>query len=354
MEARNEFSKQDAKSIALTVYGIKASAKRLDGECDFNFLLETEIKSRYILKISATDEDRKVVEMQNFALEWLDKANQPFQYPELIATMAKDSFGIGTVPGKSNLVRLFQYVPGILFNHDNDRSDCKFTTFGTRLGELTNALQGFKHEAVNRYLKWDLKQAAWIQEHLPVFVDADQQSCVANFLETFNTCVKPMLHTLRKSVIHGDVNTHNTLVMDTPLGKPYVSGFIDFGDMVETPTICELAIGMTYAMMEHDDPFAAARMIVSHYHKQFPLQEAELDILFDLICIRLCISVTSSALRKQAGTADAYALTSEGHAWRLLNDFKQRDRCDIAREFKTATIRMGGAPVRAILFKKAK
>ena len=336
MEARNAFTNQDAEAIALTVYGIKASAKRLNGECDFNFRLKTEDNSRFILKISATDEERSVVEMQNVALERLNKSKQPFQYPELIATKANDLFGIGAVTGKTNLVRLFHYVPGVLFDHDNDHSDCKYTTFGTRLGELTNALQGFNHEAANRYLKWDLKQAAWIEEFLTVFVDAEQQSCVANFLNRFNTCVKPVLDTLRQSVIHGDVNTHNTLVMNSHLGKPYVSGFIDFGDMVKTPTICELAIGMTYVMMEHGDPFAAARMILSHYHMQFPLLETELDMLFDLICIRLCISVTNSALRKQAGTADAYALVSENNAWRLLNDFKQRDRCDIAREFKAA------------------
>src|SRR5207244_4418712 len=69
---------------------------------------------------------------------------------------------------------------------------------------------------------------------------------------------------------------------------------------------------------DQPDPLAAAAEVVAGYHAAFPLTEAELEALFPLICIRLCISVTNSAYQQQAEPENEYLMISERPAWALL------------------------------------
>jgi Ser/Thr protein kinase RdoA (MazF antagonist) len=94
-------------------------------------------------------------------------------------------------------------------------------------------------------------------------------------------------------VIHNDANDYNVLVEPDGKWRNRVSGVIDFGDMVFSYTIGEVAIACAYAMLNKADPLAAAASIVAGYHQNRPLAEQELDVLFDLICMRLCMSVST-------------------------------------------------------------
>ena len=82
-----------------------------------------------------------------------------------------------------------------------------------------------------------------------------------------------------------------------------VSSVIDFGDMVHTCTVCNLAVAAAYAMLDKPDPLAAAAHVVAGYHQVFPLTEQELALLYPLICARLCISVVNSAYQQQVEPA---------------------------------------------------
>jgi Ser/Thr protein kinase RdoA (MazF antagonist) len=61
---------------------------------------------------------------------------------------------------------------------------------------------------------------------------------------------------LPRSVIHNDANDHNLLV-GPPTAAPEeraVTGLLDFGDMVETWTVCELSVAVAYAVFGQADP----------------------------------------------------------------------------------------------------
>ena len=73
-----------------------------------------------------------------------------------------------------------------------------------------------------------------------------------------------------------------------------VTGLVDFGDLVESHTLFELAVCTAYAMLGKTDPVAAAAQVVGGYHRVNPLTEHELELLYDLIAMRLCTSVTIS------------------------------------------------------------
>jgi 4-aminobutyrate aminotransferase-like enzyme len=123
---------------------------------------------------------------------------------------------------------------------------------------------------------------------------------------------------LRRSVIYGDANDYNVLV-SPPWPQPQkVASVIDFGDMHHGLTVSEAAIAAAYAMLGEKEPLSAASAVVSGYHSAFPLHEAELNILYTLVGMRLAVSVTNSAHRKSLIPDDPYLTISEAPAWKAL------------------------------------
>ena len=128
----------------------------------------------------------------------------------------------------------------------------------------------------------------------------------------------PLLSALPRSVIHNDGNDHNVLVGPPTDGERAIAGLLDFGDMVESWTVCEVAVAAAYAVFGKADPVAAAAEVAAGYHAVRPLSEPELEALWTLTAIRLGTSVCLSALRRTTEPDNAYLLVSEAPAWEAL------------------------------------
>ncbi len=86
--------------------------------------------------------------------------------------------------------------------------------------------------------------------------------------------------------------------------------------------INDLAITEAYAVMGKPDVLSAALPVVKGYHSQFHLQEEELEVLYTLVAMRLLISVSKSAINRQAEPDNEYLLVSEAPAWEVLGKWK--------------------------------
>ena len=127
-------------------------------------------------------------------------------------------------------------------------------------------------------------------------------------------------------MIYADANDENVLVRN---GR--VTGLLDFGDALENPIVCELAIGLVYAMLDRADPLADAAEVAAGYHAVRPLEEAEIDVLFPLVCGRLAASVTVAAERRQIDASNTNWFVTEDRAWRLIEKLSQIDPEDATR-----------------------
>lgn len=317
------FTDAEAGQAAVTLYGVSGLISRLPGEYDNNFHLKTENGNEYLLKISRPDEEQAVIDLQNQALLHLHQSERNYDCPVLHPTLAGELTGrIASKAGSTHLVRLFRFLPGTLFADIRCHSPALLESLGEQLGKLDHALQTFRHPAARRRLKWDFKQAQWVRGQLDLLASQDERECVQYFLDLFETETAPVLPELRHSVIHGDINDYNILVSSTSIGHERVSGFIDFGDLVETAVICEPAIAAAYAMLNKADPLAAAARVIKGYHAAYPLRENEIAILFSLIAMRLCMSVVNSAARKKENPDDPYLTVTEKPAWTLLKQLR--------------------------------
>jgi len=323
---RPNYTAQNAVQIARELYGISATAYELPSERDRNFHLHTDSGKRFVLKIANAAEDRANLDFQNQAMEHIIRRTGLALCPGVIPSSAGDTILTIEAPASStHLARLLTYLPGEPLGNIRFHPPELLESLGHVLGMIDDALVDFDHPAAHREFYWDLKRAgSTIRKYIKHIDDSAHRSLVEHHLSEFETNVNPVLPHLRSSVIHNDGNDYNVLVAGAKINgggitSKRVTGIIDFGDAVYSTTVNEVAVAAAYAMLDKPDPLVAAADVVRGYHAVHPLTELELEHLFTLSCIRLCLSVTIAAYQQQQEPYNDYLRISEKPAWQLLH-----------------------------------
>jgi 4-aminobutyrate aminotransferase-like enzyme/Ser/Thr protein kinase RdoA (MazF antagonist) len=309
-------SAEQAESLAQEHFNVSGKASPLPGYIDFNFRIKVDNGDGYVLKISRPDENREYLGFQQQLLNHIEQEGSDVIAPRVI----KDKNGNPTATftdrkGNFRSVRMLSWIPGRLWSSVNPQLEDLRYSLGEQCGRLTRAMQGFKHPQAHRELEWDIARSLWIQDHLHLFNEEEKQILVF-FQDAFERALDSY-KTLRKGVVHNDANDNNIVVSEERV-HPTVKATIDFGDAVYTQIINDPAIACAYAIMGHNDPLDAALPVVEGYHSTFPLQEEELQHLYNAIAMRLVVSVTKSALSKKKEPDNEYLLISERPAWEVL------------------------------------
>ena len=180
---------------------------------------------------------------------------------------------------------------------------------GYKLGQLDKALLDFDREAIHRKFHWDL--ANWdnvVDEYSDLITGESFRALILKFAQEFQSTVLPLLPQLRRSAIHGDTNDYNILINDE---HSEVVGIIDFGDMVYSYTIADLAIALAYVVLNNDSPINAATNVVAGYHEVLPLTDQEIAAIWGLMIMRLCMSVCIAAYQQQHRPDNEYLNISQ-------------------------------------------
>ncbi len=319
-----DFSGQDACRLAWQWYGLRASARPLPGERDRNFYLKADAGQEFVLKIANAAESKENLVLQNELLARLAERLASVATPRVIAAASGETLvTIEAGDGAPHLMRLLTYLPGKVWADVRPHTPDLLRSLGRGLAHMDAALQDFQSPAAAGDFKWNLAQAGWIRDYLHCIESPERRVLVEHFLREYDARVAPALPALRRGVIYNDANDYNVLVSEGPSPERRVAGFVDFGDIAHSPLICELAVGIAYAAMSKADPIAAAAQVVAGYHEVLPLTEAELAVLFLLICARLCVSVVNAAYQRQVEPDSDYLTISEQPAWALLEKLAQ-------------------------------
>ena len=126
---------------------------------------------------------------------------------------------------------------------------------------------------------------------------------------------------LRTQYIHNDGNDHNVLVND----NGQISGVIDFGDMAHTFLASELAVAITYLILEEAEPEMKINSVVKGFQSVYPLRDEEIESLIHLVCIRACFTVITANYRKKLFPENKYISVTEPYAWTFLRNFADKD-----------------------------
>jgi 4-aminobutyrate aminotransferase-like enzyme/Ser/Thr protein kinase RdoA (MazF antagonist) len=340
-------------------YGIAGTISPVGGE-GRNFVVTTPPGRRFVVKMDGDGS----LEHQAIEAAHMDLATLGVSLPRFVPTRAGaiDSTR-KNADGRTIRLRLLEWVPGVpwlespLALLEPERATERLRQLGGTLGTLDAALARLDPPLARRTHHWDLAQAARHRvlvaqvagdlETRPADLGsthADLGSTHADLGSThadlgsnpryvqtrralvdwafhvYAACALPNLEALPHSLIHGDANDENVLVED---GR--VSGIIDFGDCLWNPTVCELAIALTYAILEVPEPLAAGAEIVGAYHAVRPLSADELRVLLPLVLGRLAVTVVTAASRRALDPDHPTWFITEERAWRLLEKLSTID-----------------------------
>lgn len=311
-------SPSQAESIAAYIYGLEGKADVLGGERDSNFCLTTLSGRAYMLRFVNPAEVPAEVDFQTAILSHLALRDNSLPVPRLQESREGELTPQVDVAGQRLTLRAVSYLPGTA-QYQVPRSDALMRELGETLACLDIALSDFEHPGATRDLLWDISDMSRLEGWVPHLTDPLQRRTISRVLDIHQQKVVPASPSLRKQVIHNDLNTHNILVNSADPQR--LAGIIDFGDALRAPLVNELATALAYQLdCEDDDLFRYCRPMISAYTALQPLTDAELDVLPELVASRLALSLLIAQHRAVLYPQNRdYILRNQAHAWGSLS-----------------------------------
>ena len=280
-------SAQALETLAETHWGLTGTLHPLTSERDQNHRLDTA-SGRFTLKLANPAEPAALTDFQTGALLHTASTAPGLPTPRVIP--ARDGRSIIDTP--DGALRLLTWLPGTPLAH-LPRTPALAASIGSALGRLDAALAGFHHPASDHHLLWDIRNTRDLAP-LTSALAPDLKPRIVAFLARFDRQIAPALAQLPRQVIHGDFNPHNLLA--DPADPARLTGILDFGDMVLSHRICDLAVAASY-LIDPADPAALLVPLTRACHRANPLTRPELRLLPELITARLVTTLVISAWR---------------------------------------------------------
>lgn len=314
----------EVKTVLSQRYGISGRLEDIATEKDETFKLHGTDGKNYLVKCSPSSEDPALIDLQTAAMLHLE------QYPELpvqriIPALDKSSFVIlrhGSPYPRT--LRVLTFIQGRLLK---DEAKCKadWLLAGSTLGLLSRALSTFTHPRDQRKLLWDMEHFHRLSHLLSYVDDPSHRELADTIFREYNSLVMPVLPHLDKQVIHGDFSPFNVFVDRS--NPAFVTGIIDFGDIVRTSVIFDVAVGMANLIgRDPTDPWGSAEEFLRGYQRTNPLPESELVLLREISLGRLLLRALVVYWRAQVDRKrHAYLLSHAEHDWACLTRARNAD-----------------------------
>lgn len=325
----------DAARLLRDHYGIQGILKPLVSERDQNFLVKRVDGASCVLKIANSAEAAEVTEFQTAALLHLEGVDSGCPVPRVIATLAGHTqTTISGDDGRLHNARVLSWLDGVPLRHAASKPDIA-EKLGATLAQLGIALQDFAHAADDYALLWDMKRAGSLTDLLVNLEDATLHRACQQQLQKFIEQTHPALKKLRSQVIHNDLNSGNVLV--DPQQTAAITGIIDFGDIVKSPLIVDVAVAAAYLFDNGDAPLSSIIKFLNGYTRVRPLQKEEVALLQDLILIRNVTTIIIGNWRAtQYPENKEYVLRSEPQARKTINRLAGMSQSKVADIFSKA------------------
>lgn len=300
-------------------FGLKVKAKGLLSYLDQNFYLKAEKGDEYVLKIANENTNKNHLEWQNATLDFLYEKVGDFFMPKVYQNLQGEKITqIQDEEGTSYYVRLLSWTKGEVWGDILPNSPELCEELGRKMAKMTLVLQEFTSPiSIKKDAQWNTTDVAWVYDELDNIENEEDRDIIRHFLIYYKEQIFPNLVDLRDGIIHNNANTHN-IVVEREKEKAKVAALIDFGDMLESKIVCELAVCCAYISMPYPNPLEIAAHIVKGFHAVLPLNDAEIRAIFPLMINRSIITVSYSAIYHSNDIESDSVYTYEKSAWQML------------------------------------
>jgi len=293
-----------AAEVLRQSYGLGGEVTALPGERDSNFLVVADGDQRFVLKASGPSEPPVVTDLQLAALRWLATSPCDLSLPRLQATLAGDDrVAFADASGRPRIARLLSYVPGQPLRAGS-YSRRERVAAGEACGKLTLALDGFDHPAARREIVWDVVGGARLAPLTPCLPTEASRTAAERLIARFTADTLERVRALPHQVVHNDLNAGNLMTSrDDPR---LVTGVIDFGDVLWTATIADLAVAITSLLTPDCALREALADGLSGYRRHRQPGAEELAVFPRLVAMRLLLLMLIPVWHRTANSHNSH------------------------------------------------
>ncbi len=313
-------------------WGLSGRLSPLTSERDLNHRLAT-VAGRFTVKLSNPAEPEAMTDFQSRAFLHVAAADPGLPVPRLMLPRGAGTGALWLDLPEGRL-RVFTWLEGSVLA-TTPRSPAQARAAGQALARLTAALRGYAHPAADHVILWDIRQVPRLAALLPGLADASLRAEAEAFILDFEGRLAPVLGRLPAQVCHADFNPHNLLT--DPADPDRIAGILDFGDMVLTPRVCDLAVAASYQIADAARPLDTLGPFLQGYAARLPLTADEVALLYDLILARVftTLLITGWRAARYPGNA-AYILRNVPSARAGLEGLRRLGRERALRAFSEA------------------
>ncbi|MBN9619649.1 MAG: phosphotransferase, partial [Actinobacteria bacterium] len=284
-------------------WGIEGELRALGSLQDQNYRVRTPDGLLAVAKIAGVHTPAGSIALQDAAMRYL--ATRPISFAAPAPIPTRD--GRDGVDVDGHHVRLLSWVEGIPLADRGYVGPGDLVAHGQLVAAVTRAFEGFEHAGLDDPNGWDVRLAgqtlAECRPHLP----ADWARCLDDGIAAFEQVGVDA--SLPRAVIHGDLSPVNAVCLPSDELRSTPSGILDFGDVMRTWRIGDLAAAAVGAA-EHPgtgDTLDALLAVLTGYHQVLPLTEAEVDAFWPLVIARAAVTAAVSMRQYVRNPGNEYA-----------------------------------------------
>lgn len=197
--------------------------------------------------------------------------------------------------GVAHHARIIEHLAGGTLSGNGYLAPPVLAALGSVAGRVARGLADFTHPGVDRVLQWDLSHAERVLERLTPFIpEIDERDRVLAAAARALTALQPLEAELVRQVIHGDIADDNVVCwVDAVTGYRLPDGVIDFGDVMISWRVAELAVAVASTLHHAGMSPLASLPVIKAFNAELPLSQAEARALWPLVLLRGAVLVAS-------------------------------------------------------------
>lgn len=300
-------------------YGLVGDLLRLRTEKDVTYRLrgtDAAAGGEFLVKVSHPEEPVDGVRCQLDAVDFIERTDQRIPVQSILRASDGRSWRrlIDETGEFAGILRVHRFIPGSLLA-DEDPAPKDRRAVGAMLGRVDAALGSFEHPGDEPVLAWDLGRFLALEPLIDLEGDEGRRALASEVFAAFRERVQPHLATARTQVLHGDFSPHNVVVDSATEG--YVTGVIDFGDIMRGPVVFDPAVMLgNHLLSAPRAPWPHARDLLDGYRSVFPLNDQEVALVAVASVARVTLRALLATWRIERGSDRAdYVRQHAAHDW---------------------------------------
>ena len=308
---------EQAQALLFEHYGLQGQLQNLGSQQDLNFRVES-IQGRWVLKFCHDDAALQALAAQHAAMVHLTRQGVPVPQAR-VSCDGRDTVAV-QVGQQCLQMRVLSYLEGQPLTRLKHLGPVAIARIGQLCGEVDRALSDFQHPGLARTLQWDPRHAHKLLDHLlPALDDSSRRGRVVEMAFQAQRRLGAVSVDLPLQAVHLDITDDNSVWQRDADLRWHLTGLIDFGDLVHTWRVADLAATCAALLHHaHGDPFAVLPAVAA-YQQVNALSEAELRALWPLVVLRAVVLVSSSARQLSVTPDNQYIRANVEHEWEIFD-----------------------------------